>query len=252
MDILDKDGNPVKKSKDAGSNALILGILLVAIGAVLVLANMGLISPLLRRVLVSWQMLLIAIGTIELCRKHYTQGFIIFMIGVFFLMPRLIELVTGNYANGFTRNYWPVFLIIVGLTIIISIFANGKGGCQHGFGAKDHNRQKVNGEIDYDFLFSGAEQVYMDPVFKGGEINVLFGGITLDLRNTSLAEGTTTLKISALFGGVTIIVPAEWNVEVSQKSILGGFADNRSATYSENNSKLVVYAECIFGGGEVK
>lgn len=259
MEILDKNGKTIKRKKNESvTTALTIGIILIAAGAILVLANMGVITPLLKKVLISWQMLLIVVGAIELFKKHFTQGFIIFMIGLFFLMPRLIQLSTGHYDNAFTKNYWPVFLIIVGITIIISIIVNknnsGRMRC-HSFTSSDEKKQNANGQIDYSFIFSGAEQVYMDPVFKGGNISVLFGGTTLDLRNTTLPEGITTLKIDALFGGVTLLVPTEWNVEVSQHSILGGFADNRAipyTDYSENCTKLVVRADCMFGGGEIK
>jgi len=113
----------------------------------------------------------------------------------------------------------------------------------------------AKGVIDIEVVFGGCEQVYLDPVFRGGKISTLFGGVELDLRRTSLPEGDTYLRIESIFGGVEIDMPEEWLVELRSESIFGGFNDKRlppvDGSYTEGR-RLIVSTSCIFGGGEIK
>ncbi|NLH23803.1 MAG: cell wall-active antibiotics response protein, partial [Bacteroidales bacterium] len=101
--------------------------------------------------------------------------------------------------------------------------------------------------------FSGSDTVFLEPVFRGGNIESVFGGVTLDLRKTDLQEGVSYLKVSTVFGGVTLFIPPSWNVEIQSDSVFGNFKDNRPyAAGVDKNSKLIIKAECVFGGGEIK
>ncbi|MDD2595851.1 MAG: DUF5668 domain-containing protein [Bacteroidales bacterium] len=260
MELLDKDGQPVKKNnRIIENNGIVIGLILIAVGAVWVMSNMGIINYSIRRIFISWQMLLIVLGVVELAKKHITSGLVLALTGGFFIIPRVAHLFPDGYmiANRFTANYWPFLLIIVGVVIIATIITRKNSPTEQGFSAnfsrdRDNEYSNINGTVHYDFMFSGTEQVFLEPVFHGGDINVLFGGVTLDLRRTSLPEGVTTLKVDALFGGTTIIAPSEWDIEIRQKSIFGGFKDNRMVVNSEKSAKLVVVADCLFGGGEIK
>jgi hypothetical protein len=110
------------------------------------------------------------------------------------------------------------------------------------------------GKVEYNFVFAGTEQVFLEPEFKGGEINVVFGGMSLDLRNTHLPEGKTTyLEINAVFGGVKILAPSTWDIELKGDAILGGFKDKRRKIVSNdsNAGHLIIKADCICSGGEI-
>ncbi|MBR7034894.1 MAG: hypothetical protein IKI25_03930 [Bacteroidales bacterium] len=87
---------------------------------------------------------------------------------------------------------------------------------------------------------------------KGGNIDVNMGGLELDLRNTTLPEGETVLNINVRLGGVSLLVPNNWNVEI-QTTGLGGFADKRTGIVTaEANKKLVLVVKAFMGGGEVR
>ena len=93
----------------------------------------------------------------------------------------------------------------------------------------------------------------LDPVFKGGELNAVFGGLTLDLRRTNLAEGETHLEVNAVFGGITIFVPSEWLIETHLDTVFGGFQDNRMPKEPlDPTRKLIIVGSCVFGGGEIR
>ena len=52
------------------------------------------------------------------------------------------------------------------------------------------------GWIIKNVVFGGTESVFLDPVFRGGDIDVVFGGIVIDLRNTTLPETTVYLDLT--------------------------------------------------------
>jgi predicted membrane protein len=109
--------------------------------------------------------------------------------------------------------------------------------------------------IDTEVVFGGSEQVYLDPVFRGGQISTVFGGVKLDLRRTELPEGETWLTVESVFGGVEIDAPAEWNIEIRGESVFGGFTDRRPSAVGDgygDGRKLIIKASCVFGGGEIK
>lgn len=236
-------------------SAIAVGIVLVALGIIIILTNAGIIPWSLRHFLISWQMLLIVIGIFCLSSGNKTGGVVLLMVGGFFILPKLNSLFPGIniFGASFTRNFWPLLIIIAGLWLIIS---PRKGGTYGPNGRRtvsysDHN----DGTINYNFTFGGSEQVFLDPVFKGGSITTTFGGMTLDLRKSSLPENEPVyLKIETTFGGTTLIVPESWNVEIRQNSFMGGFTDKRfnSPSFANSKQKLIIDAKCTFGGGEIK
>mgnify|MGYP000167763960 FL=1 len=83
----------------------------------------------------------------------------------------------------------------------------------------------------------------------------IFGGTSLNLVNSDLAQGTNILDVFVLFGGTDIVVPSDMNVKVNVTAIFGGFSDDRKmiAENEDNNGKeLVINGLVLFGGGEVK
>ena len=111
-----------------------------------------------------------------------------------------------------------------------------------------------NGIIEENNIFSGSKRKFQDMVFRGGEINCIFGGSELDLTHAKLEEGVNQLEVNCIFGGITLIVPSDWNVQLKKDSIFGDFADKRpySEAQKDNTRILIVKASCIFGGGEIK
>ena len=265
MEILDKQepDSPVSQGRRKNfSGGIFIGLIMILAGAILIFTNVGWISWEARRILLSWQMLLIVIGLVSLVRKQVTSGVILLVIGTIFLLPRIGALDIFPGMEWFTKlnwgNLWPLFLVAVG----ILIFTKARKGDQHcyrsGNQAWHHNpsggsTRFDNGYVDYSMVFSGSDTVFLEPVFRGGNIESVFGGVTLDLRKTDLQEGVSYLKVSTVFGGVTLFIPPSWNVEIQSDSVFGNFRDNRPYTTGvDNKSRLIITAECVFGGGEIK
>lgn len=249
-----------KPKRGTGSSfPLIFGVVLIAVGSVIALYNLDIIGWRVKNLILSWQMLLIVIGIINLGRKNDSMaGIIMILIGGFFIFPKLHYLFPDiiPHIPNFSAIFWPLLLILIGAIIISkSMIGNKHRNEWRSSGKRNTQYSGIQGDgtIDANYIFSGSEQVFLDPIFKGGRIRTVFGGMELDLRRTTLPEGITHLRVETVFGGVTLIVPESWDVRVVENSFLGGFSDKRRGhILLEQGKQLIIEANCVFGGGEVK
>jgi predicted membrane protein len=248
-------------STDDMQNGILFAFLLIAAGALMICFNTALLNPVWKPFFLSWQMLLFVLGAICICRSHFIWGILLAATGKFFLIEKAAALFPNEIPfEHFTATYWPVIFIIVGVVIVLSFFirptkcskAHPKG--QHWMNdCQTDNNENNDGKINYRFVFSGTEQVILDPVFKGGTIETVFAGLELDLRRTSLAEGKTYLYVTAVFGGVEITAPDNWDIELSSVSFFGGINDSRKKHADIDHSrKLIIVGKTTFGGITVK
>lgn len=222
-----------------------IGLLIIAIGAGLLFHQLNVFSPWLDDIIISWQMLLIAIGVYNLFfTNSRVAGFILISVGGFFLLPELF-----NLPYNFRRSFWPFLMIAVGLFII---FRNTLGG------KKPYSGTTETGDSEYidEFnIFSGSEKKISIKNFKGGRITSIFGGSEINLLDSELSDETNVIDIFYLFGGSSIFVPTDWNVDNKVTSIFGGFADKRHVRTSLNpdpKKTLILKGFVMFGGGEIK
>src|SRR5258708_23623682 len=106
-------------------------------------------------------------------------------------------------------------------------------------------------------VWGGLEWCRSSRYFKGGYIPAIFGGIELDLTEANIEGNEATLAISAIFGGVEVRVPRNWQVAFRGAPIFGGIEDKtRTARVddpaSPNPKTLVITGAVIFGGLEIK
>ncbi|MDR3651868.1 MAG: DUF5668 domain-containing protein [Paludibacter sp.] len=251
-----------------------LGLVLMFIGIVYLGSNFGLIPFPLKDIIISWQMLLIFIGVVNLFRRRLISGVVLIFVGSFFILPKVFPFLDHN----FQQNFWPLILIAVGVVIILQRVIHPKyfndfwnSEWQHHHYHRNHHyrnhrysKWESNKSEDYskwanaggfskNSVFGSGEHIVLDPEFKGGELNAVFGGITLDLRRTNLPVGETVLEVNAVFGGITIYVPVDWFVETHLDAVFGGFQDNRMPKEPlDTTKKLIITGSCVFGGGELR
>ncbi len=222
---------------------LVFGMLVMATGFLLLLFNLDVLDDSYRRIFFSWQMLLIAIGLINVAaRDSRLLGWILMGVGTFFLIPKIWDV-----HNDFISLFWPALLIFIGVMIIS--FGNLKTRF------KSRNKEHIfeDGYIEETNIFGGSNKRYDKQEFKGGKITCIFGGSELDMTQIELSEGNNILDLTCIFGGTTIIVPADWKVSLQVTSILGGFSDKRAVIRDTDQSKkLIITGSAIFGGGEIK
>lgn len=216
-----------------------IGAILIVLGSLFLLGNLGIIPWEIRHYLFSWKGILIIIGSILLItKKDKIPGIILVSIGALFLTPEILGI------PGFSiRILWPVILIAVG---VIFLIRQRDGNV---FGEKTDSDEDTLDDVN---IFGGGDVVVTSSKFKGGKVTSMFGGGNYNLTHAKLGESRVVIDVFSAFGGNTFLVPNDWNVKVEVTSILGGFSDNRVATAPSGENQLVIKGFVIFGGGEVK
>jgi len=98
--------------------------------------------------------------------------------------------------------------------------------------------------------FSGCNLNYENEVFNGAELTAVFGGIKCDLRN-AVINGDCAIQVSAIFGGIDILVPPNVNVKVNANALFGGVS-NKTKVVQESVATIYVSGLCMFGGVDIK
>ena len=88
-------------------------LLLIAIGIIFLLKNLGFIDLNFYELLFSWPMILVAIGVVQLVDRSYVSGFILLFLGTVFMLPRL-DIIQYDAM----RVFWPVVLIVIGTALL--------------------------------------------------------------------------------------------------------------------------------------
>ena len=225
----------MNQEKKGHHGVSIIGIILVLLGVVWVLNNIDIIDFSFG---LYWPVILIAVGVINLAgarRLYHPPAWILIALGGLFLLTTHDVLEWGDVWK-----FWPVILIIIGISILFK-----REGIRFG-GAAAEDR------VNETAIFWGFDRQITGKKFKGGSITAIFGGGDLDLRDADLDAGGAVIDITAIFGGVDIKLPESWAVEAHTTGIFGG-ADNRCKNPEKHDGKrIVINATAIFGGIDIK
>lgn len=133
----------------------------------------------------------------------------------------------------------PCVLIVTGLSFIF------KGKIK----TKNIENVKAVGGTNYSATFSGQNLDFSKEEFTGTKLDAVFGGIKCDLRD-AIINDDIVIEASAIFGGITILVPKDVNVKITSTSIFGG-VDGKSKM-DKPGKTIYLNATCLFGGVDVK
>lgn len=220
--------------------SLVFGLIVLLLGLVWLMRNFGMISEYTWDIIFSWQMLLIAIGVINITNDSSRGiGWILIAIGGFFLVSDIFDLPTS-----FRNVFWPALLILIGLVLIF--------GSSKIFHRKHFTVSKEEDFIEEVAVFGGRERFIDSQAFRGGKIVSVFGGSKLDLTRSQLAPGEVEIENVSIFGGSTLVVPSDWNIKIDVFNIFGGYSDKRVRGQVDYNKSVTVKGVAIFGGGEIK
>lgn len=245
----------------------LFGFILLVIGLVMILERAGILSWEIYDFLLSWKMLLVAIGAFVFFSGNRGAGIIVMGIGAFFMIPDIFE----DYDQ-IKRFFWPALLLLVGLSFMFGNrskkfmknkfhdgakhFDDGSKGFKSGSGVFSDGATKVNNDYFDEFVIFGGREINMSTHnLLGGRSTAIFGGIEIDLRPCQISTGGCTVELTTLFGGNVLKVPNDWTVLNKVTTIFGGYSDLRikDPSYIPNPSKtIVITGVCIFGGTEVR
>jgi predicted membrane protein len=220
--------------------SLVFGLLVVGLGCIWLLHNFGMINDSAWDLIISWQMLLIAIGIINVANDSSRgMGWILIAIGGFFLISEAYDL-----PASLSHVFWPALLIVIGLTLIF--------GTSKLFHRRNFTVSKGEDFIEEVAIFGGGDRNVNSKSFRGGKLVSIFGGSKVDLTKVELAPGHVEIEIVSIFGGSTLLIPTDWNVKLEVFNIFGGYGDKRIRGQVDFNKTIVVKGVAIFGGGEIK
>lgn len=103
-------------------------------------------------------------------------------------------------------------------------------------------------------IFGGFERKGTWTCPRHLRIIAAFGGAELDFREADMAPGVTELRITAMFGGVELIVPPHLAVECDASAIFGGFEEIHRAPRSADPDRPVlrITGLAMFGGVSIE
>jgi predicted membrane protein len=220
-----------------GFGTAILGIGVLAVGAILLLDNFGVMEA--ENLFAYWPVLFILVGVSHFVRpegsRRYLAGSIFIAVGLIILLSNLGMISFGIW------DLWPVILVIVGLSLILKPFR------RRGVSIADDA-----GVFEATAILGGASRRISAANFQGGEATAIMGGCEIDLRDCGSEGGPAEIDIFAFWGGIEIRVPDDWEVQVKGLAILGGYGDETRTIEGEGRKVLVITGTAIMGGVEIK
>jgi predicted membrane protein len=81
-------------------------------------------------------------------------------------------------------------------------------------------------EFQVAAIFGGQKFASHAQHLRSASVVASMGGIDLDLRDATLDPAGATLDVKTTMGGVQVMVPEQWAVEVDQTGIAGGVQAN--------------------------
>jgi predicted membrane protein len=231
---------------DHTQKRFLIGFVILAAGLALLLRNFGILDYELKRYILRWEVILIALGFVFIF-SHDNKG------------PGIVPLFVGGafYLSDFFDfhfNFWqlflPALLILAGILILFRHRIDTSAHCEK------KNILDNEDMIDEVNVFGGGDRNIVSQNFQGGRILAIFGGSNFNLIRAKMAPGKNYIEVLAIFGGMKLIVPEDWNVRINVVSIFGGFSDKhriRPIESPENNdTELILKGFVLFGGGEIK
>lgn len=192
--------NQIGRVKILARGRLAIGIIIVVFGVITLLNGIGVKTIGFWELLGKyWPLFLIAFGTGLLVERTGNGGKVIgafiFLLGLGFLGNNL-----GWFSVNISGLIWPSILIIIGISFLTGFQKEGSSNIA---------------------VMSGVERKGTWEV-KNGSYLALMGGIEIDLRQAQVPEGITDINVTALMGGVNIIVPPDLAVDCEGTAMLGG------------------------------
>lgn len=217
---------------------IIFGVFLVLIGTSLLIDRLGLILPfdvdVWRIVGLFWPTILVYWGVKAYMESNKTLGLILISLGSLLFLNDIFD-------YNFFSIFWPLLIITWGISIMVK---------------KDSVTNVSSGEKSDDYIretiaFWGSETKATSKNFTGGELNISFGGMELDLREIDVKKDNAKLHVNVAFGGADITVSKDCHVKTTGTGILGGWENN---TTKPENPKytLEIGGTALLGGVTIK
>lgn len=207
----------------------VTGFITLALGVGFLLQVLGVIS-FSSYLAIWWPLILVIIGLTGIITDNNRSSLVLTVIGGLLLLSTL-----GYVTVSVWSLFWPLMLVFIGISLLLRW---------------PRRTMSSSKRIDAMALFSGVERRFDTSDFEGGSLTVIFGGVELDLRKTTLAKDAA-IDVFTAFGGAEITVPDDCQVIFSGIPIFGGWEDKTVQT-REPKQTLIIRGTSIFGGISIK
>ena len=217
-----------------------LGLALVLAGAVFLLDNLHFLE--IRRILPFWPVLLMALGAARLLtaapgnRHEQVLGGVLLGVGGFLLLRRL------GWLHLEWRDLWP--LVLIGLGVLVMTRQPDTAG------PFAHSQRDVQArQLDVKAVLSGQQVRVQSPDFSGGQVQVVLGGVELDLSQAGFQRAV--LEVSLVMAGLELRLPPDCRLRVTASSVLGQVEDKVHAPATAAR-ELEIRGSVVLGGITVR
>lgn len=231
-------------------------LVIIAIGVVWLLNNLGFTRLELQEILVTYWPLLLVIWGIDILgqvvpgnhRKRVGVGTLVTSLILIGLGLAIVARNLGYLDFDFSQlwgGFWAALLILLGVAILRRP-SMGSG----------HTRLAV---------MSGLEMKNPGWKLSEGSWLTVMGGVELDMTVAEIPPGETTLNLIAIMGGIDVRIPRGLSVDCQGTAVLGGvdflqqsdggiIASNHVTHQgdAENGPTLIINALAVLGGIEIK
>ena len=153
----------------------------------------------------------------------------------------LLATTTDVLGDGAWEMVWPIALIGSGVWLVL------------GWGRRSTRRIPDLDTVDGLAVLSGVRVASRSDHFRHASLTAVLGGVTLDLSEATPAATGAVVDATAILGGVAILVPRGWSVELRGIPLLGGWDDTTDrSSIGPDAPRLEVRALVALGGLEVK
>jgi cell wall-active antibiotic response 4TMS protein YvqF len=108
--------------------------------------------------------------------------------------------------------------------------------------------------LDEFAMFGGGDRNIRSQAFRGGSVTAILGGFDIDLRDAVMAGDAAAIEVFVMMGGVDLRVPEAWTVVIDVTPFMGGASyRRRGQTPGEGPPKVLTVRGFVFMGGvEIK
>jgi len=181
-------------------------------------------------------------------------GFLILLIGAVLLVNNLDFL---DYSvRRFLRDLWPVILIIIGIALIVR--HTGKKSTGSFDDAETLTGSQIPGNISK--VFGDLKIDLRDREADSLTFETTFGDIDLNLAGAKLKTAINRMRVSGVFGDITIIVPGDMeafaygattfgdvHIFGNRESGISNRLQNQTENYDSAVTKIHISANTTFG-----